>query len=105
MTSTKVFIVLAVTLCLGCSYCHAADSGQQQQQQTTTTPAAAAKSIDDSNDQLDQETIMQMCNESFHTSMGLYSTAAHSKQTNFKFTYSTHAHTQTHTRSLQIYER
>lgn len=71
MSPTKFFIVLAVTLCLGCAYCCAADSGSQQQ--TTVAPASAAKSVDDSNDQLDQEAIMQMCNESFRTSMGLYS--------------------------------
>lgn len=79
-STTKFFIVLVLTLCLGCSYCCAADNGQQQQQQTTTAAAIAAKSIDDSNDQLDQEAIMQMCNESFRTSMGLYSNV-HSKQT------------------------
>lgn len=82
-STTKFFIVLAVTLCLGCSYCCAADNGQQQPQQQTTTaaPAIAAKSMDDSNDQLDQEAIMQMCNESFRTSMGLYTFDVHSKQT------------------------
>lgn len=79
-STTKFFIVLAVTLCLGCSYCCAADNAQQQQP-TTTAPATAAKSIDDSNDQLDQAAIMQMCNESFRTSMGSYSTTLHSKQT------------------------
>lgn len=89
-STTKFFIVLAVTLCLGCSYCCAADNGQQpqQQQQTTTVAAIAAKSIDDSNDQLDQEAIMQMCNESFRTSMGLYSTTCIQNKHKFKFAHS-----------------
>lgn len=97
MASTKFFIVLTVTLCMGCAYCIAADSGQQQQQQTTTTPGIAAKSIDDSNDQLDQEAIMQMCNESFRTSMGLYSMCIQNKQNLNLPTH--HKHIRTHART------
>lgn len=70
MSSMKFYILLIAVLYLGGTYCCAADNGQQQ---TTTIAAIAAKSVDDSNDQLDQEAIMLMCNESFRTSMGLYS--------------------------------
>lgn len=66
---------MAVVLFIGCAHqCCAADIGQQQQQQQQ----APAKTVDDTADQLDQEAIMQMCNESFRTSMGLYSTAFNS---------------------------
>lgn len=64
----KFYIVLMAALCLGSTYCCAADNAPQP----TTTPAIAAKSLDDSSDQLDQEAIMQMCNESFRTPMGSY---------------------------------
>lgn len=53
-----------MVLLVGCSHCClAADEIQQQ---------APAKPVDDA-DQLDLDDIMQMCNESFRTSMGLYS--------------------------------
>lgn len=64
MSSTKLFIVIAVVLFIGCAHCSAADDGQQQ---------LPAKAVGDNADQLDQEAIMQMCNESFRTSMGSYS--------------------------------
>lgn len=65
MSSTKFLIAIAVVVLIGCVHCHAAEDGQQ---------SVPSKTIDDSSDQLDQETIMVMCNESFRTSMGLYPT-------------------------------
>lgn len=60
MSSGKWLVVVAMVLFVGCNQCYAVE-GQQQ---------PSAKPVDDNADQLDQEAIMQMCNESFHTSMG-----------------------------------
>lgn len=66
MSSTKLYIVLVAVLFLGCSHCCAAENEQQQ-----PVPVAVAKAVDDNTDQLSPEAVMQMCNESFRTSMGL----------------------------------
>lgn len=64
MSSTKFLVAIAVVVFIGCGHCHAAEDGQQ---------SVPSKTVD-SADQLDQESIMVMCNESFRTSMGLYPT-------------------------------
>lgn len=64
MPSSKLCIVLVVVLFLGCAQCcSAVESGQI---------SAPAKTVANTADQLDQETIMQMCNESFRTSLGSF---------------------------------
>lgn len=69
---------MVIVLFLGCAHCCAADEAQQ------TTPA---KTVDDTTDQLDQEAIMQMCNESFRTSMGLYSTFQLNRQNSLNYDF------------------
>lgn len=67
MSSQKFYMMLVTALFLGCTHCCSAqaDSGQQ-------LAVSASKAVGDNGDQLDQAAIMQMCNESFRTSMGLY---------------------------------
>lgn len=80
MSSTKLHIALVAVLFLSCTHCRAAEGEQlqqqqqpqQQQQQPVPVAATASKAVDNT-DQLDQGAIMQMCNESFRTTMGLYS--------------------------------
>lgn len=64
MPSSKLFIVLVVVVFLGCAQCCSAVESEQM--------SAPAKTVANTADQLDQETIMQMCNESFRTSMGSF---------------------------------
>lgn len=56
-----LFVMLAI---LSCAFCCAAE--EQQQPQSTVKSSTDT----DSADQLDQETIMMLCNETFRTSMG-----------------------------------
>lgn len=78
MSSTKFNIVLVAVLFWSCTHCHAAEGEQQlkqqppQQQQPAPVAVTSAKAVDNA-DQLDQGAIMQMCNESFRTTMGTYS--------------------------------
>lgn len=65
MAFTKCFIVLVLTTVLCCVYCCGATTEEKTQQAPSTKPNDAET------DQLDQETIMMMCNETFRTPMGL----------------------------------
>ncbi|XP_055313366.1 general odorant-binding protein 84a [Sitodiplosis mosellana] len=72
MSPTKLFIAMAVILFLGCMQCCSAAGAEKQVAAAASgeIPASApAKAVNDNTDQLDQEAIMQMCNESFRTSM------------------------------------
>lgn len=63
MAFTMNFIVFVITMVLCCTYCCEAEETQTQQ-------SIPMKSNDNEADQLDQEAIMMICNETFRTSMG-----------------------------------
>lgn len=64
--NTKFLLVFGITAILCCIYyCAATETTAQQPEQK------ASQMSNDQRDQLDQETIMMICNETFRTSMGL----------------------------------
>lgn len=77
MSLPKLFVAMTVVLFVGCTQCCSA-AGVDKQVATAAAASgeapssalAPAKAVNDNADQLDQEAIMLMCNESFRTSMG-----------------------------------